>query len=369
MRITKVSPEDSSVNVSTNQVFTIYFDKDIDKGSIKESMFMLLSADGDGIPLGVEVIDNKIEIAPLEPLMHAAKYSLYVSKQDFLSGMYISSTQGDKLENDFVSTYYVVLQGSNADEKPTNLKNVEVYPTPQVVNIIPGNYVLNNNQIVIEFNEEVKEDRELEDIVFVEMESISSETEDFTYEVETVGSCIKITLSSIMPAAFYYITFPDGVKLKNGISYIDGAMRFISKPTKNVIPISTIRYRLGNINSEISDYEIYTSILDAMQTINSKTNIDLTVSTDKKVNELLKSLVLYTIIERIAIENFSGSNNTVMIGNLSVSKRQLDTRFLDFLRKKLEDEINQIISVSEIRVAIRGKYDRKIYKRDFSKQW
>jgi len=84
---------------------------------------------------------------------------------------------------------------------------------------------------------------------------------------------------------------------------------------------------------------------------------------------LLKSLVLYTIIERIAIENFSGSNNTVMIGNLSVSKRQLDTRFLDFLRKKLEDEINQIISVSEIRVAIRGKYDRKIYKRDFSKQW
>lgn len=364
MIVTSINPHNGFVRAALNQNFEITFDVNIDPASLQSTMISIMYDQGQStVPCDFSISNNVLSVFPTQSLMPSSRYMIVVSKTDFLDGITIHQTGDDEnvLEDDIVVNFSTGTGIQSGSERPLSGNDINYYPMPAIESIFPQNYVMKVNTIVVTFNSEITDERSPSEVIAVECESDKGETVNLSYTPTFNGSSISIEFEDIPSSHFVYVSIPEGITLENGSAYVEGAMIFLKKPLATQVSLASLRYRFGTLNSEITDFDLYTAILDAQNTIGE-------VSQTTNTAEAIKNLVIYTIIERMALNKYSNGGTTVTVGNLSVAKRYPDTSLLDFLTKKAEESVEELNHISDIKVAIRGLYHHREFKRSWRRE-
>ncbi len=359
-----ISPQNGATNVATNQQIVVQFDQHIDASTVLANMINLFSSDGVNHSISYEIYNDTITVTPSSPLKAGGKYSFIINKTDYTTGTTIESMTADDLSGDVIISFTVQTENSTGSSNTMAGTTLGVEAVPSIEDISPSNYVLTTPNIIISFNGEITDSRTASDVVHVSAESLDGTFFEPVFSASYSSNRILITLTEIIPETFYYISFDNEIELDIGHAYIDGTINLVTKPMTSIVPLGTIRYRFGQLNNTITDFDIYAAMIDARGYLNSR--ISLSDNPDA-YRELTKNVVLYTIIERMALEKFSDGGTSITVGNLKVNKTYPNDTFLKFLKGKLSDEIEQTLaSTSEIGIAIRSRYLNRQYRRDFS---
>jgi hypothetical protein len=359
-----ISPQNGAANVASNQQIVVRFDQHLDETSVLASMINLFSKDGRSHGVQYEIYNDTITVTPGSQMEPGMKYSFIINKTDYTTGTTIESMTGDELAGDVIISFTVQTQNSTGSSNTMAGTTLGIEAVPSIEDISPSNYVLTTPNIIISFNGEITDERTASDVVQVSAESLDGTFFEPVFSASFSSNRILIVLTEIIPETFYYITFDNEIELDIGHAYIDGTINLVTKPMTSIVPLGTIRYRFGQLNNMITDFDIYAAMIDARGYLNSR--ISLSDNPDA-YRELTKNVVLYTIIERMALEKFSDGGTSITVGNLKVNKTYPNDTFLKFLKSKLSDEIEQTLaSTSDIGVAIRSRYLNRQYRRDFS---
>ncbi len=358
MYVLTTDPLNNAATVGCSRPITVQFSESVNPATVLPSMIVLVGPGGVSLPITYTVSGDRIVVTPNTPFKHSSQYAFYLSKTDFVEQRTIASVSDSLLDKDVILNFYTV-GDTPAGENSTVYNTAIAYtPIPEIVNINPSSYVVSGNVIEIEFTSAISDARPAEEIVTLYAEDVLGVEAPLSYTVAVSNRTILVTLDTIPPSCFYYLTFENGIESEEGHIYIEGSLQFVSKPATSLVPLVAIRYKLGSLNQSVTDFDIYVAMMDAAQTLLADTGVNVySAANDPKLIKILKNTILYTLIERMALEKFNEAGTSVQIGSLSVRKTYPDTGLLEYLKEKLEKELKTTaVSLTDIRVAVRGRY-------------
>jgi len=369
LEIASITPINGSSNASLSQRVVITFTEPLVESSIIPAMINLISNDGYSVPVSYQTDSIKLTIIPQELLFISTTYTLYVSAEDFSSATKIESIYGYNLSEDIIISFSTQSSTAPGPDSPLSELQIDFTPEADIKSISPKSGLLITSTIIITLNAPITDTRNASNLVELYEEDLTGETTETVFTGSVAGSEICINITTPIAGNFYSLSLASDIETQYGLFTCENVYRFIKKPLFGMFPIAVIRYKLGGLAAYINDYDIYTAITDVAQNIQDQTGINiLSEGIDSKLKQAVKDTVFFALIEKLAIEKFASGGSSIQVGNLSVTKSFPSTKLLEYYKQKAEEEVESAaLSVQELRVAIRGRYVPRVYRRDWNR--